>query len=90
MGGRPPDGERAEGGDEQHDGGRSRDAEPERGIAAYFVENAIPEGGGGNVVNVILVDFRAFDTMGEISVIGMAALSVLTLIAMRGRGESQR
>ena len=65
-------------------------AEPERGIAAYFVENAIPEGGGGNVVNVILVDFRALDTMGEISVIGMAALSVLTLIAMRGRGESQR
>ena len=63
---------------------------PERGIASYFVENAVPAGGGGNVVNVILVDFRAFDTMGEISVIGMAALSVLTLIAMRGRGESQR
>ena len=65
-------------------------AEPDDAIASYFVENAVPEGGGGNVVNVILVDFRAFDTMGEISVIAMAALSVLTLIAMRGRGESQR
>ena len=65
-------------------------ATPDDGIASYFVENAIPEGGGGNVVNVILVDFRAFDTLGEISVVGMAALSVLTLIAMRGRGETQR
>jgi multicomponent Na+:H+ antiporter subunit A len=46
-------------------------------------------GGGGNVVNVILVDFRAFDTMGEISVVAMAALAVLTLIRMRERGETQ-
>jgi multicomponent Na+:H+ antiporter subunit A len=65
-------------------------AQPGDGIASYFVENALDPGGGGNVVNVILVDFRAFDTMGEISVIAMAALSVLTLIAMRGRGETQR
>ena len=59
-------------------------------IASFFVETApLPEGGGGgNIVNVILVDFRAFDTMGEISVVAMAALSVFTLIAMRGRGES--
>ena len=59
-------------------------------IASFFVETApLPEGGGGgNIVNVILVDFRAFDTMGEISVVAMAALSVITLIAMRGRGES--
>jgi multicomponent Na+:H+ antiporter subunit A len=46
-------------------------------------------GGGGNIVNVVLVDFRAFDTMGEISVVAMAALSVLTLIGMRERGETQ-
>ena len=44
-------------------------------------------GGGGNIVNVILVDFRAFDTMGEISVVAMAALAVLTLVRMRERGE---
>ncbi|WP_394295085.1 hydrogen gas-evolving membrane-bound hydrogenase subunit E [Halococcus hamelinensis] len=59
-------------------------------IAGFFVETApLPEGGGGgNIVNVILVDFRAFDTLGEISVVAMAAVSVITLIAMRGRGES--
>jgi len=46
-------------------------------------------GGGGNIVNVILVDFRAFDTMGEISVVAMAALAILTLFGMRERGETQ-
>jgi len=46
-------------------------------------------GGGQNIVNVILVDLRAFDTMGEISVVAMAALSVLTLVRMRERGETQ-
>jgi multicomponent Na+:H+ antiporter subunit A len=73
-------------------------ADPNNVIADFFVERApVPEdpgtilldhGGGGNIVNVILVDFRAFDTMGEISVIAMAALAVLTLIGMRNRGES--
>ncbi|WP_313690927.1 hydrogen gas-evolving membrane-bound hydrogenase subunit E [Halorarum halobium] len=46
-------------------------------------------GGGYNVVNVVLVDFRAIDTLGEITVVAMAALSVLTLVRMRGRGEAQ-
>jgi multicomponent Na+:H+ antiporter subunit A len=58
-------------------------------IASYFFQQAYPEGGGSNIVNVILVDFRAFDTMGEIAVVAMAALSVITLIAMRERGETQ-
>ena len=62
---------------------------PGDGISDFFVQNAVPRGGGGNVVNVILVDFRALDTMGEISVIGIAGLSVLTLLAMRDRGGSQ-
>jgi multicomponent Na+:H+ antiporter subunit A len=52
-------------------------------------ELLIDWGGGANIVNVILVDFRAFDTLGEISVVAMAALSVLTLIGLRNRGESQ-
>ncbi|MDY6818669.1 MAG: hydrogen gas-evolving membrane-bound hydrogenase subunit E [Halobacteriales archaeon] len=65
-------------------------ADPDAMIRTYFIDNAIPKGGGGNIVNVILVDFRAFDTMGEISVVAMAALSVLTLIGMRTRGETQR
>jgi len=75
----------------------STSASPRDSIASYFVETApvpaehgtllVDAGGGNNVVNVILVDFRAFDTMGEISVVAMAALAVLTLIGMRERGE---
>lgn len=52
-------------------------------ISEYFIENAVSKGGGSNVVNVILVDFRGFDTMGEIVVVSMAALAIVTLIAMR-------
>jgi len=42
-------------------------------------------GGGNNVVNVILVDFRGFDTLGEIAVLGLAALGVWTLLDRRKR-----
>jgi len=72
-------------------------ASPRDSIATFFVERApvpaehgpvlVDHAGGNNVVNVILVDFRAFDTLGEISVVAMAALAVLTLVGMRERGE---
>ena len=52
---------------------------PQR-ISGYFLERALPEGGGRNVVNVILVDFRGFDTLGEISVLGIVALTVYALL----------
>ena len=57
--------------------------------AEFYVDTAVPEGGGANVVNVILTDFRAFDTLGEAVVIVVAALSVFVLLAMRTRGETQ-
>jgi len=41
---------------------------------------------GKNVVNVILVDFRGLDTFGEITVLGLAAIGVLTLLRLRGGG----
>ena len=41
-------------------------------LAATSSTRALPEGGGTNVVNVILVDFRGFDTLGEITVLGIA------------------
>jgi multicomponent K+:H+ antiporter subunit A len=50
------------------------------GLARFFLERAYTEGGGTNVVNVILVDFRAFDTLGEITVLGTVALSVFALL----------
>ena len=43
-------------------------------IHPYFLANALPIGQGGNVVNVILVDIRGYDTMGEITVLALAAL----------------
>lgn len=49
-------------------------------IAQYFLENAKTGGGGTNVVNVILVDFRGFDTFGEITVLGIAAIGIYKLL----------
>lgn len=49
-------------------------------ISPYFLDRAQPEGGGTNVVNVILVDFRGFDTMGELTVLGVVALTVYALL----------
>jgi multicomponent K+:H+ antiporter subunit A len=55
-------------------------------IAWYFLEKAMPVGGGTNVVNVILVDFRGYDTFGEIIVLGIAAIGVFALMeGMRTR-----
>ena len=47
---------------------------PPDGISRFFLERAQTEGGGPNVVNVILVDFRGFDTLGEITVLGVVAI----------------
>jgi len=50
------------------------------GIGSFFLERALLEGGGSNVVNVLLVDFRSFDTMGEIAVLSIVALTVYGLL----------
>jgi multicomponent K+:H+ antiporter subunit A len=50
-------------------------------ISWYFLEKSVPEGGGSNAVNVILVDFRGYDTFGEITVLGIAAVGVLALLS---------
>lgn len=52
-------------------------------LAEYFSAASVPEGRGRNVVNVILVDFRAFDTLGEITVLAVAALGVYGLMRLR-------
>jgi multicomponent K+:H+ antiporter subunit A len=49
-------------------------------IARFFLDNAYSEGGGRNVVNVILVDFRGFDTLGEITVLCVVALTTFALL----------
>jgi len=49
-------------------------------VSTELLARSLPEGGGSNVVNVILVDFRGFDTLGEITVFGIAALVVHALL----------
>ncbi|TWE11028.1 multisubunit potassium/proton antiporter PhaA subunit /multisubunit potassium/proton antiporter PhaB subunit [Pseudomonas sp. AG1028] len=54
---------------------------PYDSIASFFLENSVSGGGGTNVVNVILVDFRGFDTLGEITVLAIAAIGIYGLLA---------
>jgi multicomponent K+:H+ antiporter subunit A len=49
-------------------------------ISSFFAEHAYTQGGGTNIVNVILVDFRGFDTLGEITVLAAVALTVYALL----------
>ena len=49
-------------------------------ISGYFLDQAVPGGGGTNVVNVILVDFRGYDTFGEITVLALAALGIFAML----------
>lgn len=49
-------------------------------VSDTYLERALPDGGGRNVVNVILTDFRALDTLGEISVLAIAALGITSLV----------
>jgi multicomponent Na+:H+ antiporter subunit A len=65
---------------------------PFSSISDYYLKESHHLGGGDNVVNVILVDFRGFDTMLEISVLGIASLGIYALIKLRlhpeGSGRS--
>jgi multicomponent K+:H+ antiporter subunit A len=55
--------------------------EPSAGmLAPYFFANALDPAGGRNVVNLILVDFRGFDTLGEITVVGCVAITAYALL----------
>lgn len=55
----------------------SRDFAP---ISDFFIQNSVPGGGGTNVVNVILVDFRGTDTLGEIAVLALAGLGIYAML----------
>lgn len=57
-------------------------------ISVFHWANSKSGGGGTNVVNVTLVDFRAFDTFGEIIVLGIAALAIFALLQPAARGPS--
>ena len=57
-------------------------------VAEWYLRNSHELGGGDNVVNVILVDFRGFDTMGEITVLTVAGLAVYMLIRLRKQQQA--
>jgi len=60
---------------------------PVPSLSGYYLQHSVPLGGGSNVVNVILVDFRGFDTFGEITVLGLAGLLLIKLL-QQGAGSS--
>jgi len=59
-------------------------------ISDYYLDNSVVLGHGRNIVNVILVDFRGLDTMGEITVLSLAALGVFALLKLRKPDEERR
>jgi multicomponent Na+:H+ antiporter subunit A len=67
--------------------GQARTAPP---ASQAYLDKALPEGGGSNVVNVVLVDFRGFDTLGEITVLAVAALGIGSLVAAGRRTRPSR
>lgn len=52
-------------------------------ISSYYEETVYKEAGGGNIVNVILVDYRGFDTLFEIAVLAIASLGIIAMINLR-------
>jgi multicomponent Na+:H+ antiporter subunit A len=59
-------------------------------LASYYAEESVPGGPGQNVINVILVDFRALDTLGEITVLSVAAFGVYALLRLRPQAKERR
>ncbi|MFC6098698.1 hydrogen gas-evolving membrane-bound hydrogenase subunit E [Olivibacter domesticus] len=60
---------------------------PDPALKNFFLRNSAPNGHGENVVNVMLVDFRAFDTFGEIVVLCMTAIGVVALIHLKQKED---
>jgi multicomponent Na+:H+ antiporter subunit A len=61
---------------------------PDRTVAEAYIELA-PEAGGRNVVNIILTNFRALDTLGEITVLAAAAVGIAALVGARSRNQDR-
>ncbi|HUP48791.1 MAG TPA: hydrogen gas-evolving membrane-bound hydrogenase subunit E, partial [Thermoanaerobaculia bacterium] len=64
---------------------QAEDTRPD--LSAFYAANAVAKAHGRNIVNVILVDFRALDTLGEITVLGIAAIGVYALLRMRSEAR---
>ncbi len=58
-------------------------------LTEFFTKTSVPIAHGRNIVNVILVDYRAIDTLGEISVVMTAGIAILALIRIRAGGPKR-
>ncbi|PVY75767.1 multisubunit sodium/proton antiporter MrpA subunit [Tamilnaduibacter salinus] len=56
-------------------------------ISRYYIENSYEMAFGKNIVNVILVDFRQLDTLGEIFVLGLAAIGVYAMVKLKAEDQ---
>lgn len=61
-----------------------------KSISQYYIENTYTEAAGKNMVNVILVDFRGFDTLFEITVLAIASLGIFGMIRLRLSGREEK
>jgi multisubunit Na+/H+ antiporter MnhB subunit len=52
-------------------------------LTSYFAQHSLAQAHGRNIVNVILVDFRGLDTLGEITVLAVAGVGVYALLRLR-------
>ncbi|QVQ50684.1 DUF4040 domain-containing protein [Spiractinospora alimapuensis] len=59
-------------------------------VSQWLLENSEAESGGINVVNTILVDFRALDTLGEVTVVGIAGIGIIALLGTTWLPAEQR
>ena len=62
----------------------------DRRLSDFFEQASVPEAFGRNIVNVILVDFRAFDTFGEVAVVAVAAVAAYALIRRSAGVEEKK
>lgn len=60
-----------------------------KSISSFFSDQSVPKAHGHNIVNVILVDFRGIDTMGEITVLAIAAIGVFALLKLKLTSEDE-
>jgi multicomponent Na+:H+ antiporter subunit A len=65
------------------------DVETPTPVSDYYLEHSYKQAHGRNVVNVILVDFRALDTLGEITVLTIAALGAFALLKLRSKKQEE-
>ncbi len=59
-------------------------------VTQFFEENSLTKAYGRNIVNVILVDFRALDTLGEVAVVATAAMAVIALLKVRAHPQGPK